>query len=127
MPKAHALIIDDNRMNIEVLRMLLNNVDISSHFVESPRAVDTALESVATVDVVFLDLEFPNENGFVLHKRLRADPRLTGKPIVAYSVHTSEIVRAQQEGFDGFLGKPLDARSFPGQVERILNGEGVWE
>lgn len=48
-------------------------------------------------------------------------------PIVAYSVHVSEIEIARRAGFDGFLGKPLDADRFSDQLRRILSGEQVWE
>jgi two-component system cell cycle response regulator DivK len=35
--------------------------------------------------------------------------------------------KAQDSGFDGFLGKPLDPDRFPDQIRRILAGESVWE
>jgi two-component system cell cycle response regulator DivK len=35
--------------------------------------------------------------------------------------------KARASGFDGFLGKPLDADRFPDQIRRILAGEPVWE
>jgi two-component system cell cycle response regulator DivK len=35
--------------------------------------------------------------------------------------------RARAAGFDGFLGKPLDPDRFPDQIQKILNGQPVWE
>jgi two-component system cell cycle response regulator DivK len=37
------------------------------------------------------------------------------------------MAKAQDAGFDGFLGKPLNRKRFPDQVRRIINGESVWE
>ena len=122
-----ALIIDDNSMNIDVLIILLDREGISYTAIESPRYLNDALNAVEHFDVVFLDLEFPNGNGFKLLDELRLDSRLDETPIVAYTVHTSEIDVARRAGFDSFLGKPLDTKKFPAQVQRILRGEQVWE
>jgi two-component system cell cycle response regulator DivK len=48
-------------------------------------------------------------------------------PIITYTVHLSEMDMARKMGFDGFLGKPLDADRFPELIKRILNGKSVWE
>jgi CheY-like chemotaxis protein len=77
------------------------------------------------VDVVFLDLEMPGMDGYETHAWLR--DRLKGVPIIAYTVHVSEMNVVKQRGFDGFLGKPLDNERFPGQLSRILAHEPVWE
>ncbi len=127
MSSPHALIIDDNRMNIDVLVMLLSNEGVSHTAIESPRYFAETLDQLDHVDVVFLDLEFPNGAGFNLLEDLKTNPRLSGVPIVAYTVHTSEIDEARRVGFHSFLGKPLDARRFPDQLQRILNDESVWE
>jgi CheY-like chemotaxis protein len=58
---------------------------------------------------------------------IKANSRFQSVPVVAYTVHVSEINTAQDMGFDGFLAKPLDSDRFPGQLNRILNGEPVWE
>jgi DNA-binding NarL/FixJ family response regulator len=47
-------------------------------------------------------------------------------PVVAYTVHVSEINRAYQLGFHSFIGKPIDPDKFPDQLARILRGEPVW-
>jgi CheY-like chemotaxis protein len=126
MSTHHALIIDDNANNVEVLRGLLAEEGISSTSVLDPTRVDTELQGPEQIDIVFCDLEMPKVDGFQLLPMLR---RVLGRsvPIITYTVHHSEIDTARRVGFDGFLGKPLDADRFPGLLKRILNGQSVWE
>jgi two-component system cell cycle response regulator DivK len=126
MTAKQALIIDDNRSNLDVLSMFLSQQGVMVTAVQSVKQVSFALETI-NPDVVFLDLEFPTGNGFDLLRDMKANPTLTGVPIVAYTVHTSEIDEARTAGFDSFIGKPLDSRRFPEQLQRILNGQAVWE
>lgn len=124
---SHALIIDDNRNNIDVLVMLLDQEGVTHTAVQTVRQVEQALHQINTVDVVFLDLEFPVGDGFQILDALKAMPRFQTVPIVAYSVHTSEIDVVRRAGFDGFLGKPLNRQQFPEQLRRIMSGHQVWE
>ena len=127
MANLQALIVDDNPNNIEILVMLLANEGVNYTAVQSVKQMNKTLTNIGRLDVIFLDLEFPNGNGFELLKTLKADSRFTGVPIVAYSVHTSEIDRVRRAGFNSFIGKPLSSQRFPNQLQRILNGEAVWE
>ena len=122
-----ALIVDDNSLNSDVLTTLLESRGVTAATLDSPRFIYQTLEQLPQIDLVFLDLEFPNHDGFQVIDELKAYPRLRGVPIIAYSVHTSEIDVARQAGFHSFIGKPLDARRFPEQLERLLNGIPVWE
>lgn len=124
---AHALIIDDNQSNINVLGLLLQNEGVTYTQILHPVEVDAVVASEGPFNVVFLDLEFPTNSGFTLREKLRQLESLAGVPIVAYSVHVSEIDVVRHAGFDGFLGKPLDADRFGEQLARILNGEPVWD
>lgn len=122
-----ALIVDDNISNIEVLQLLLEQEGVQSSKTQSVRHVQKTLGEMEQVDVIFVDLEFPQGNGFQVLNTLRALEQLKDVPIIAYSVHTSEIDQVRLAGFDGFLGKPLQAQKFPGQLKRILSGGAVWE
>lgn len=126
MAAKQALIIDDNRGNLDVLSMMLNQQGVMVTAVQSVKQISFALSTLSP-DVVFLDLEFPNGNGFDILREMKGNPSLAGIPIVAYTVHTSEIDEARQAGFDSFIGKPLDSRRFPDQIKRILSGQAVWE
>jgi two-component system cell cycle response regulator DivK len=127
MSKIHALVIDDNGRSVKVLLMLLAKEDVEYTEVSHPSQLESVLENLGQVDVVFLDLEMPNRDGFEVRAILRDDPHFDGVPIIAYTVHVSEIDRTYEQGFDGFIGKPLDSDRFPDQLARILNGESVWE
>jgi two-component system cell cycle response regulator DivK len=126
MATFHALIVDDKATNIDVLAMLLEREGVKHTAVTSSRLVLQTVEAMEQVHIVFLDLEMPNGNYYHLLYQLKAHPRLNNVPIVAYTVHTSEIERARQAGFDSFLGKPLQVSEFPKQFWRIMNGESVW-
>lgn len=127
MTKPQALIVDDNPLNSDVLITLVQSAGIDAVAIESPRYLLEAIDHLKNLQVIFLDLEFPNHNGFDLLKEIKGDPRLVNIPIVAYSVHTSEIDRVRKAGFHSFVGKPLDPKRFPLQLERILNNQSVWE
>ena len=123
----HALIIDDNRNNIDVLTMFLEREGVSQTAVQNARQISKTLDQIDEVDVVFLDLEFPYGNGFQVLEAVKALPEFADVPVIAYTVHTSEIDEVRRAGFDGFLGKPLNSRRFSGQLNRILSGIPVWD
>ena len=125
MSQRHALVIDDNRQNLMVLVQLLGREGMRCTEVNDPRKLGGLLPDLEPVDVVFLDLEMPGLDGYAVKDQLR--PRLGRTPIVAYTVHVSEINTVRDLGFDGFLGKPVDNVRFPDQLARILRGESVWE
>jgi two-component system cell cycle response regulator DivK len=124
---AAALIIDDNTLNLETLRVLLQKEGMDAVTVSSPFNLAQQVANMPHVEVVFLDLEFPTHSGLKLVHDLRALPQLEAVPIIAYTVHISEQREVRDAGFDGFIGKPLNTQRFPDQLRRILAGETVWE
>mgnify|MGYP000409509586 CR=1 FL=1 len=125
MPQA--FIIDDNRFNTDILASLLQDEGFDSVIVQQPGQIANSLDKLDDVRVVFLDLEMPGLDGFDVLEQLRANATFQNVPIVAHTVHISEIKVAHDAGFDGFIGKPLNADKFPKQLVRILDGKGVWE
>lgn len=125
MSQQHALVIDDNAQNRKVLAQLLAKQGVSATEIPDPRKLADILPTMGAVDVVFLDLEMPGLDGYDVKNLLRS--HIGDTPIIAYTVHVSEMNVVKQQGFDGFLGKPVDNARFPDQLERILNGQPVWE
>jgi CheY-like chemotaxis protein len=124
---AHALIIDDNDANVDVLELMLAQQGVTCTAITQPRYLDDLIAPLERVDLIFLDLEFPNHDGLAMCAELQAHPRLGGVPVIAYTVHISEVHEAQQAGFHSFLGKPLSGQRFPEQIQRLLSGVPVWD
>lgn len=127
MSEKHAVIVDDNSKNVNILARMLNAQEVSTTQITDSREVEAMLNEIEHADVIFLDLEMPNLDGFQVLDLIKSHPKYQGTPVVAYTVHVSEIRVAHQHGFDGFIGKPLDSDKFPDQLARIFSGEGVWE
>ena len=125
MPQA--LIVDDNQFNTNILARFLEEEGLASVIVSRPKNLDAYLSQLDDLKVVFLDLEMPELDGFDMLAQLRANELFQGVPIVAHSVHISEIKVTHDAGFDSFIGKPLNADKFTGQLSRILSGKAVWE
>ncbi|MBX3063220.1 MAG: response regulator [Anaerolineae bacterium] len=122
----YALIVDDDINNLNVLGELLSLEGVAQTRIADPLKVDSALDELPKVDVVFLDLEMPGLDGYTLLNQLRGDKRYQDVPFVACTVHLNEIKNAKSNGFHSFIGKPLDADLFPAQLGRILKGDRVW-
>ena len=79
------------------------------------------------VDLVFLDIQLPGEDGYKLLAQMRALPELADVVLVATTanVMSKDVERAQAAGFDHFIGKPY--RRLADQLARICAGQRVWE
>jgi CheY-like chemotaxis protein len=122
---AHILIVDDNADNLGILAEMLGMEGVEYTAVQNPAKLEGSIGKTK-FDAVFLDLEMPHANGYELFEKMKADPRFKNVPIVAYTVHVSEINVVRNMGFHSFIGKPLDADAFPSQLAKILRGERVW-
>jgi signal transduction histidine kinase len=72
-------------------------------------------------DLVLVDIAIPGLDGYEVTLRLRAEPELRGVPIVALTAEGNRET-SLAVGCDGFLQKPIDARSFASTVQGYLAG-----
>jgi CheY-like chemotaxis protein len=121
-----ALIIEDDSISVNVLQRLLNQQGVAS-VVLSDHNVTGKLSIIPRPHVIFCDLEMPSISGYKVLDLIRQIPHLADVPVVAYTTHLSHMNETQEAGFHSFLGKPLDPALFPSHLERIIQGEQVWE
>ena len=84
------------------------------------QALERAFEMLP--DVILMDLSLPELDGWAATRRLKADPRTRGIPIVALTGHalSAERERALAAGCDDVITKPVVPRELLAEVERQL-------
>lgn len=115
---ATILHIEDDPHSLLLVRKLLQAA--GHRVIESSSGIDGArLAQSHRPDLVLLDINIPDLDGYEVALLLRG--RMPGVPLVAI---TAEGDRATSlaVGFDGFLAKPIDARSFARTVDAFLRG-----
>ncbi len=124
------LVVEDNVDNFTlILRLLMARGAEHCEWISSGWKVAEKAEASGLPDLILLDINLPYEDGFEVHRKLRLHPGLRDTIIIAVTANAGQewMQRAIREGFNGFIGKPIDPDRFADQVERALRGEGVWE
>lgn len=118
MPKI--LHIEDDPANRLLVRKLLQNA--GHEVVEAADGIEgVRLACADRPDLVLVDLNLPGLDGFEVTLRLRGEPSLAGVPIVAITAE-GDRETSLAVGCDGFLQKPIDARSFASNITGYLKG-----
>jgi two-component system, cell cycle response regulator DivK len=122
---ARILIVEDSPDNMKLFRTVLAQ---KGHEVTELTSGEGLLATIAASDpeLVLMDIQLPGKDGFALLQEIRASPHRALR-VLALTAHamSGDRERAMQAGFDGYITKPIEIRSFPDQVRRALDGEGV--
>jgi signal transduction histidine kinase/DNA-binding response OmpR family regulator len=105
-----ALIVEDNRLNQVVLSGFLRQLGLETHICGSgPEALKFL--SFAKIDVIFLDCQMPEMDGFQVASKIREIEveRDQSWKVIASTAHTSQGYREKclSAGMDEFLPKPI--------------------
>lgn len=127
---AHVLVVEDNVPNFVLIARLLAYTGVQRcEWKTSGWQVVEFADTLPRIDLILMDIRLPYEDGFQALEKVRSSEHLKDTLVVAVTAEASveQMKRAQECGFDGFLGKPLDPDRFPDQIRRVLRGEPVWE
>ena len=112
------LLAEDNPVNQQVAMAMLvkrgHQVDVVSNGREAVDAV-----GARKYDVVLMDIQMPEMDGFAATEAIRALPQGRTLPIIALTAHalSGERERCLERGMTGYLAKPFKAHDLFGAVE----------
>lgn len=115
------LIVEDNQMNMKLVRDVLQFKGYETLEASSGReGVRLAIEHLP--DLVLMDIQLPDINGMTAFEEIRAHPRTRHIPVfvVTASVMPHDQRRIAASGFDAFISKPIDVKSFVETVGRFV-------
>jgi putative two-component system response regulator len=120
-PSANILIVDDTLANLSVLALMLKK---EGHRVRPVPSGKLALSAAATdpPDLILLDINMPEMDGFEVCRRLKQDPALRSIPVIFLSAltETSDKVRAFIIGGVDYVTKPFQAEELLARVRTHL-------
>ena len=108
MSEPRVLVVDDHPVNRLLVSVMLREAGCVVAEVEGgQQALDRLV--VEAFDIVLLDISMPGLSGDEVCRRIRAEPRLAGLRVIAYTAHAFEDERSRilSEGFDALLTKPI--------------------
>jgi len=121
MPKERILIVDDNELNLKLLRWLLEKNGYEVHTAGDAKTARVSVRAVRP-RLVLMDIQLPDIDGLQLTREFKTDPELRDIPVVAVTSYAMKGDRQKSidAGCDGFITKPIDTRQFPLEIEKYL-------
>lgn len=115
------LVVEDNPLNLKLVRDVLT----ASGYEVVPAITGeegVSLAASCRPDLVLMDLQLPDFDGYEALRRLRQDAALATVPVVAVTAFAmrEDRERARTSGFDGYLEKPISIRELPAQVGAFI-------
>ena len=117
---AHILIVDDQEPNISLLTQTLNEagyINVSSTMM--PQEV-CALHRKHKYDLILLDLQMPDMDGFQVMEGLKTNHADAYLPVIVLTAQPGHKLRALKAGAKDFISKPFDLVEIKTRIYNML-------
>ncbi|OEU65379.1 MAG: hypothetical protein BBJ57_05970 [Desulfobacterales bacterium PC51MH44] len=121
MANETVLVIEDNEMNMKLARSLLQ---IGKYrileAIDAENGIQLAREHHP--DLILMDIQLPGKDGLTATREIKNDPAVKDITVVALTSYAMEgdEEKAMDAGCAGYIGKPIDTRSFLQAVGQFL-------
>lgn len=118
---ATVLYIEDNPENRLLVRRVLQ---ADGYNVLEASSAQQAFEVVLSnpPDLILMDINLPEIDGYTLTTQLKSIPSLSKVPIIALTANVmkGDRERTLEAGCDGYIQKPINVDTLPHQINRYL-------
>jgi two-component system sensor histidine kinase/response regulator len=122
------LLAEDNAMNQQIACELLRGAGMEVAVAADGReTVELMLREDARYDVVLMDIQMPEMDGYEATRRIRAEKRHAAVPIIAMTAHALENERqkAIDAGMNDHITKPIDPDAMFETLRRYCRGTTI--
>ena len=123
---ARVLVVEDNAINQEVARGLLQHAGAQVTVASSGEAA-LALLAAQPFDAVLMDVQMPEMDGYETTQRIRQNPAWTGLPVIAMTAHAMVTDREKSlaSGMNDHVNKPVAPSELYATLARWLPPHSV--
>jgi CheY-like chemotaxis protein len=116
------LVVDDNPVNLKLVRFLLESEGYDVRSAADAFGVMELLQQFSP-RLIIMDIQLPGMDGLTLTRQLKADPRTKDIVIVAMTAYAmkNDAERALKAGCDGYIAKPIDTYTLPQLIAEYLS------
>jgi CheY-like chemotaxis protein len=115
------LIVEDNPLNVELATDLL---EAHGFCIRSTQTAEEALRLAREIQpqLVLMDISLPGMDGLCATRTLKTDPATSHLTIVGLTAHAMKGDEGigLNAGFDGYLTKPIDTRTFVSTIKDLI-------
>ena len=123
MENPKILIIEDNELNMKLVRSILK---IDQYQLFEATDAETGIDMAQThrPDLILMDIQLPGMSGLEATKTLKGYDSFKSTPIIALTAHAMKGDEAivLEAGCDGYISKPIDTKKFREKIAKLLNG-----
>ncbi len=114
------LVVEDMALNQLLIKTLLDDFGFSHDLAENGKVAIEKLKS-NTYDLILMDLQMPELNGFETSKYIRESMH-SQVPIIALTadVTTTDLTRCKLAGMNDYISKPVDERQLYNKIIKLL-------
>jgi len=116
------LAVDDDMINLKLLKSLLKKSGIVKEVVEASNGSDAigVLKSRTDIDIVLLDIIMPVMGGIEMLKVVRADNNLYQPPIIVLTTDETRKAEALEVGANEFVTKPIRSDELVRKMKSVI-------
>ncbi|MDD3150324.1 MAG: response regulator [Candidatus Gastranaerophilales bacterium] len=113
------LVIEDNPMHLEIVTEILNKADYSL-LTANDAATGINIATKNNPNLILIDINLPDQNGYLTAKFLKEQKETSGIPIIAITAFAGEEEKqkALNSGCDDFISKPININNFISIIEK---------
>ena len=121
------LIVEDDGMQMALLRTIVMREGHTVEVAKNRAEVLAALNRLPYPDLLLLDVELPDVNGFNILEKVRAHPALKALRVVMVTGRTdrADIAKGVLLGADGYITKPYRPATMGAAIRQALGGASV--
>ena len=122
MPKMKVLLVEDNESNRDLISRYLEHFDYEvTVAVDGTDGLQKARMDVGSIDVILMDMNLPEIDGWEVTRRLKADVATRDVPVIALTAHAmvGDREKALEAGCDDYATKPIDFKKLFRKIEAL--------